>query len=261
MIKPIAIYFEHCEPRWHVPRAMTNNHILLLMMSGDVSYTVDSDTYSLTKGDMLFVPMGAMRNALHTTREAHDMYVAHFHYTGMGEGLPVLSQPNCQVTRQPGFEYIRQRFSLLTQYWLRNSVYSDTLCHGILLEMLAILNEVSDSGATPNKADDIVMQLKDYILQHYRSTITMSQLAAFVERTPNHVSTVFRQTTGQTITDYIQQIRISAACDLLAASQMSISEISDFLGFCEQSYFYKVFKKVTGTMPSAYVKERPKVWH
>ncbi|MDR6551851.1 AraC family transcriptional regulator [Paenibacillus qinlingensis] len=261
MIHPIAIYFEHCEPDWHVPRAAANNHILILMTGGEITYTVGSQSFHLKKGDLLFVPEGQIRSALNQSKRIHDMYVAHFKYSGIGDGLPLLAEPTCQLTRPYNFDYIRQRFSSLTQYWLQKSMHTQTLCHSVLLEIIAIINEETNSGPiTHPKAHGITMQLKDYILYHYRVPIDMKELANHVDRTPNYISTVFRETTGQTITDYIQQIRIAAACDLLTGSQMSIGEISDFLGFCEQSYFNKVFKKVTGTMPSAYVKERLKVW-
>ncbi|RTE10401.1 AraC family transcriptional regulator [Paenibacillus whitsoniae] len=262
MIAPIAIYFEHCEPDWHVPRAAANNHILLLITSGEITYAVGDQSFILKKGDLLFVPEGEIRSALNHTKQAHDMYVAHFKYAGTGEGLPVLVRPACLLTRPHNFDYIRQRFSSLTQYWLQKSTFTHTLCHSVLLEIIAILSEEANHAGsiTHPKAHGITMQIKDYILYHYRESIDMNQLADYVGRTPNYISTVFRETTGQTITTYIQHIRIAAACDLLTGSQMSVGEISDYLGFCEQSYFNKVFKKVTGTMPSAYVKERLKVW-
>src|SRR5690606_22329985 len=95
---------------------------------------------------------------------------------------------------------------------------------------------------------------------HYRRTIPIQELADLVQRTPNHISRLFKEATGQTITAYMQQIRISAACDLLANSQMNVGEVAEYLGFCEQSYFNKVFKKHTGTLPSAYMKEKIKRW-
>lgn len=261
MIEPVAIYFEHREPNnWHVPKSKTNNHILILITSGTILYTVEDQPFSLQKGDLIFIPQGVWRSALNTTKEAHDMYVAHFHYRGDGDGLPMLISPNRCLTRPFNFDYMKQRFSLLTQHWLRKSTYSDTICHSILLEMLAIINEEIDSQSLQGKSYSIVMLLQAYILNHYHRTISVTELAEHVERTPNYVSTIFKQVTGQSVTDYIQQIRIAAACDLLTNSQMNVGEISDFLGFCEQSYFNKVFKKCTGTLPSTYMKEKVKIW-
>lgn len=260
MIEPVSIYFEHCEPNWHVPKGKTNNHILLLVISGTMLYTIEDHSLSLQKGDMLFVPQSVWRSASNSPKEAHDMYVVHFRYHGDGDRLPMLSEPKLYLIRPFNFDYMKQRFSLLTQHWLRKSDYSGTICHAILLEMLAVINEESDSQSMPGKSNSIVMQIQAYILDHYRRSISMAELSEYVDRTPNYISTIFKQVTGDSITEYIQQIRISAACDLLINSQMNVGEISNFLGFCEQSYFNKVFKKITGTLPSIYMKEKVKIW-
>ncbi|WP_168120278.1 AraC family transcriptional regulator [Paenibacillus sp. HB172176] len=266
MIKPIAIYFEHCEtdPQsqqvWRVPEALTTNHILLLMTRGSLEYTIMNRTCFLSKGDMLFVPQGVIRHAVNPSREPHEMYVAHFQNEGLEDETPLLSEGTFHMARLTNFDYIRHRFSLLTQHWIRKSTHTRAFCHSILLELLATLAEEADRMSIPGKAYGIVVQLQEYILQHYRGTLTMDELSRYVGKTPNYVSAIFKQATGQTVMEYAHQVRISVACDLLAGSQMSIGEISDFLGYCEQSYFNKVFKKVTGLSPSIYVKEKVKIW-
>jgi YesN/AraC family two-component response regulator len=128
------------------------------------------------------------------------------------------------------------------------------------MEMLAVVNGETDSRQMVRKSHSIVMQIQNHIMNHYRADIEISALARLVDRTPNYISGLFRQVTGQTITDYIQRIRIAEACNMLIHTQMSIGEISDYLGFCEQSYFNKVFRKTTGQPPSAYLRERTKIW-
>ncbi|WP_010268415.1 AraC family transcriptional regulator [Paenibacillus senegalensis] len=261
MIEPVAIYFEHCEPGWHVPSAPADHHILLLLTSGEIVYRLGDNTrITLQKGDMLFIPEGTMRSAVNASGQSHDMYAAHFHYEGDGEGLPLLKEPQTLLGTLINADYMRHRFSLLTQHWLRKSLYTRTLCHAMMLEMLAILYEDARRNSAPGKSHGIVIQLQQYILEHYRENITVQDLADHVALTPNYISSLFRQATGVTVTEYIQQIRVSAACDLLTGSQMNVSEISDYLGFCEPSYFNKVFKKITGLPPSIYVKEKPRIW-
>lgn len=260
MIEPIAVYFEQCEPGWVVPESAARNHILLLMTEGTIVYRIGGSECLLTKGDALYMPKGAIRCGLNRSGAPHEMYVAHFQYAGDGEGLPVLLENRNIHTRIMQYDYVKQRFSLLTQHWLRKTKYADTFCHSILLEILAVVNEEADSVAKRDRAYSIVNQIQSYIAANYRRTIGMDELARLVERSPNYISRIFKEETGQTVTDYTQQLRITAACDLLANSQMNVREISDFLGFCEQSYFNKVFKRLTGTLPSAYMKEKVRRW-
>lgn len=256
MIEPAAIYYEHCEPDWHVPKHPASNHIFLLVTGGSIIYEVEHSIYRLSEGDMLFIPQGAQRAAWNESRDAHNMYVAHFHLELGTERLPMLLSPSVLHVKASDSAYMKQRFIQLIQQWLRKSSFSDSLCHAILLEMLAIFNEEAQYRAVPDKAYSIVQQLQQYILEHYRRPITIAELGEHVGRTPNYVGTVFKQVTGLTITDYINSIRISAACDLLSASPMSIREVSDLLGFCEPSYFNRVFKKITGLSPSAYIESK-----
>ncbi|CAM3326827.1 MULTISPECIES: AraC family transcriptional regulator [Paenibacillus] len=261
MIEPVAIYFEHCEPGWHVPSSPAQHHILLLVTSGEIEYRTEEDTLiPLKKGDMLFIAVGTLRSAVNRSSSPHEMYAAHFQYEGDGEGLPFLTEPGTIYASLANADYMKNRFSLLTQHWLRKSPSIRTICHGMMLEMLAILYEDAGQPTLPGKSHGIVLQLQQYIVENYRDSITIRDLAAHVGLTPNYVSSLFRQSMGITLTEYMQQIRISAACDLLTGSQMNISEISDYLGFCEPSYFNKVFKKITGILPSAYVNEKPRLW-
>lgn len=253
MIEPAAIYYEHCNPGWHVPPAPAEHHILLLLLSGEIVYNLpDRNCFTLSKGDMLFIPAGTMRYASSSGDQPHDMYAAHFRYAGSGEGLPLLEAPRPLMTRLGSPDYMKHRFTLLTQHWLRKSPCLKPLCHGMLLEMLAVMYEEACFPSITGEPSGTVAQLKQYILDHYRDNITVQDLAAYVGLTPNYISGLFRQETGVTLTAYIRQIRISAACDLLTGSQMKVGEISDYLGFCEPSYFNKVFKTVTGMLPSAY---------
>jgi AraC-like DNA-binding protein len=260
LIEPLAVYYEHCDSNWHVPKARTKNHILVLITSGETTYRVENEVVLLSKGDVLFVPEGVLRSAVNHSGAPHDMYVAHYRYEGTGDGLPLLQHARLRHTKLFQYEYMKQRFSLLAQHWLRKPMYAAAFYHSILLEMLAIVNEETDSSARLDKSYSIISQLQNHITTNYRRAIPVQELADLVERTPNYISRLFKEFTGQTITEYTQQIRISAACDLLANSQMNVGEVSEFLGFCEQSYFNKVFKKLTGTLPSAYMKEKVKLW-
>lgn len=254
MIDPVAIYYEHCEPGWQVPHSRTNNAIAVLITEGHAVFDTEQGRFELSRGDMLFMPAGLERSVWNSPKASHEMYVAHFHHAGDGEGLPILKTPRALVAKPLNYDYARNRFAALVQYWLRNSAYRPALCHAALLELLALFAEASESVASQGAASGLVYRLEDYMLHHYRETISVSELAAHVGKTPNYVSALYRRTTGRTLTDFLQQIRVAAACDLLATSQMTIGEISNYLGFCEQSYFNKVFKKITGIVPSRYVR-------
>ena len=82
--------------------------------------------------------------------------------------------------------------------------------------------------------------------------ITVEQIAHIQHLSPKYLSSLFCQETGQTMTDFITEIRVEEAKRLLRSPSLSFSEISNTLNFCSQSYFNSVFKKKTGMTPKQF---------
>nr|WP_083442866.1 AraC family transcriptional regulator [Paenibacillus sp. IHB B 3415] len=77
-------------------------------------------------------------------------------------------------------------------------------------------------------------------------------IARTVGLSPKYLSALFKKEVGLTVSEYIQQMKSDEAKKLLAYSKTPISEICTLLSFNDQSYFTKVFKKVTGVTPKFY---------
>ena len=92
----------------------------------------------------------------------------------------------------------------------------------------------------------------DYITSHFNSKVTLEDLAAETELTPNYLATLFKQETGVTIMEYLTGFRIDSACALLSRTDYTYLQIALSLGFCTQSYFTKVFREYTGSTPGKY---------
>jgi two-component system, response regulator YesN len=102
---------------------------------------------------------------------------------------------------------------------------------------------------TGNDLVDIVI---GYIQRKYMSDIFLSNAAQEAGITPAYLSTLFKQTLGQNFVDYLSAVRIEKGCELLKNSKLKTYEISYQVGFRDEKYFTKVFKKLTGISPSEY---------
>ena len=94
--------------------------------------------------------------------------------------------------------------------------------------------------------------LLDYINQHYTESLSLSTLATEYYLNFSYASSLFKKTTGQTFSEYLTELRMKRAKDLLADPAMSISEVGTQCGYEDSYYFSKVFKKRYGVTPSAY---------
>jgi AraC-like DNA-binding protein len=61
--------------------------------------------------------------------------------------------------------------------------------------------------------------------------------------------------TGHSPSDFVRQVRMKAAADLLRSKKHTVSEVSDMLGYSDPKYFTEIFKKHYGITPSAYMKQ------
>jgi AraC-like DNA-binding protein len=97
-----------------------------------------------------------------------------------------------------------------------------------------------------------ISQCIDYIYRNIQNKITLNTLAKEVNLTPKYLSYLFRKETGQTLSSFIEDIRINKAKNLLVYSQYPYSHISHYLSFYSQSYFISIFRKRVGMTPKEY---------
>jgi two-component system response regulator YesN len=100
-----------------------------------------------------------------------------------------------------------------------------------------------------------VQTMLDYITGHYCEDLSIQNLADLCCINANYASQLFRQETGCTFISYLTDLRIQRAIHLLSTTNMAVFLIASHVGYRDYFYFAKVFKKSTGSTPTAYRKE------
>lgn len=103
---------------------------------------------------------------------------------------------------------------------------------------------------------DTIFKAVDYIKRHYMERITLEKVAGHVYLTSSYFSKIFKSEMKCTFVSYINKIRINAGKKLLLDISIPLTEVSSLLGFEDQSYFTKVFKKSTGVTPGKFRESR-----
>ncbi|WP_419888408.1 helix-turn-helix domain-containing protein [Neobacillus niacini] len=93
---------------------------------------------------------------------------------------------------------------------------------------------------------------KNYIYNNRYERITHDDVANQVSLSHSYLSILFKKEVGISVSDYIQQVKIDEAKNLIEYTETPLSEIGSLLNFSDQSYFTKVFKKHTGITPKQY---------
>lgn len=102
----------------------------------------------------------------------------------------------------------------------------------------------------------IVTLVQAFIHEHLSDDTSLQRIAEEVDLHPVYLSKVYKDTTNETIGDYIYHLRMDRANFLLGNTKLRISDISQELGFLSQSHFIKVFKKHYGCTPQQYRQQK-----
>ena len=102
------------------------------------------------------------------------------------------------------------------------------------------------------RSSGYVERCRDYIRKHYRQKIYLEDIAEALGLSPTYLSRLFRKETGICIQDAINEERVFRAANLLLYSELPLTEIAHYVGFPNQSYMGKIFKKLKNMTPMSY---------
>ena len=106
-----------------------------------------------------------------------------------------------------------------------------------------------------SKNDNPVKQAIRFMQEKYMETCGLAEVAAHVHLNPSYFSNLFKKETGDSVTGFIQTLRMQKAKLLLGSTDMKIFEIAEAVGFNDSNYFTHVFNKTEGRSPKEYRKQ------
>lgn len=231
------------------------SYLFFTVIDGEGSLTYNEKSYKIGKGDCVFID--CHRPYSHTT-DSHNLWTlrwCHFYgptlsfvyekYCERGgksvftpsDAAPFLSTLDSLNDLASGSDYIRD---------MRINEELNRLCT-LLMEQSWHPGEVVTA---PKKMS--VVDVKEYLDQNFSSRITLDDLATRFYINKYYLTRVFKEQYGQSITAYLQNVRITHAKQLLRFTDKTVEEIGLECGLGQLHYFSRVFKEVEGVAPSVY---------
>ncbi len=150
------------------------------------------------------------------------------------------------------FSYARAAFRAGVTDYLVKPVRANEIAKIINMAANAMPDDIPEE---PNMKDGLVHQVENYVQSHLDKKIYLEELAKHVFLSPYHLSRMFKQLTGHSLVDYIQNERLCRAENLLFSTDKPITEVAMESGFGDAAYFATCFKRKTGLSPTQYRKE------
>jgi two-component system response regulator YesN len=140
----------------------------------------------------------------------------------------------------------------LNPYEIKEIINSREIFYEKIRSLFNAIIEFRESQ-TGGRYQAVILKAKAYIEFNYRNQdISLHTVASHVGISPNHLSTVFAQETGENFIEYLTRVRIEKAKQLLANTTMKSADIAYETGFNDPHYFSFIFKKNTGVSPREY---------
>lgn len=130
-------------------------------------------------------------------------------------------------------------------------VYCDEMLYLLLREQTEGASEETEQAGLidPEQYPGIAGKIIAFLNAHYAEDFSLDHLAAGLSYNRNYLCNVFKNTTGQTIQNYVRLLRIRKATELICNSHRTLADISETVGFKDIHHFNRVYKAVTGQTP------------
>ena len=235
-------------------RSNLQSYLYFTVISGSGTLIYDGKKYDLKKDDMVFID--CRKPYSHTTdSNLWSLRWCHFY----GPTLSFVYEKYVERGGRPTFrpeETAAFLSTLDSLYKLASGsdYIRDMRINEELNRLCTLLMEQSwhpeEAFTAPKKMS--VVDIKEYLEQHYSERITLDDLATRFFINKYYLTRVFKEQFGQSITAYLTSLRITHAKQLLRFSEKSVEEIGLECGLGALHYFSRVFKEVEGVPPSIY---------
>lgn len=244
---------------------------VLFLTRGSGYHIIDGNKYKIEPPCIFFMSPGQA----HKLELSHDiggyifLFTAEFYLLNQANKNKLLELPFFFSVEQnnPPLQLTDQlQTSFLAQLFLRGvneSKENEKNHEPIIRALLDLILEICDklypeelSGVQNTRGHILVKGFLQLIEENYQKNLTISEYAAMLNITPHHLTQVVKQVTGNTSVKILQNKVVIETKRLLVHSEMTVTEIADHMGFSDQSYFTKFFKKLTGVTPLQYRKHK-----
>ena len=258
---PIQYYFvDSTHPRYVMNAHYHREFEIIRILSGSFTVFLNNTEIYLEQGDVFFVECNCLHRGqpyncvyecivvdlkmLSTPKSiVTDQYISQIANSNINI-KNVVSKNDCEL-----YQTVTELFVALSQEipYYELSVYS--LLFNLISQMFLCGYISSSIHTTPSKQAEQIGNVLDWINQNFKDQINSKKLSEISNLNFNYLCKIFKNFTGQTIIQYVNEQRIEHACYDIAKKNKSVTDAAFSNGFNDLSYFAKTFKRYKGMTP------------
>ena len=258
---PIQYYYvDETHPRYAMNAHWHQEFEIIRVLSGNFTVYLNNEEFNLTQGDILFVGCGCLHRGQPTDCVCECIVL----------DLKMLLTKNDGITNRYIFQITNSEVSIKNTLIPKECELYKTLTELFVLMrapktyyelsvyalIFSVISQIYSNGYTSslnctqsNRQVELVRFVLDWINQNLKEDINSKKLSQISNLNFNYLCKIFKNFTGQTITQYVNEQRIENACYDIIEKNKTITETAFDNGFNDLSYFTKIFKRYKGMSP------------
>ncbi len=234
---------------------------LYYLIEGERRYFIDGQIYTVHAGDVIFIPKGTMHHTTSISDNPHERYLVEFGDGYIPESLRIRADEcfgirHFTLSHEERGEFLHLLQKAETECASEDSL-ANVLFHTYMAELLIMLIRRLNTGIQTHTrprtpTERLIESATEYIVAHLQNNLTLTHVADTFHLSHAYFSRIFKAYTGFGFNEYLTQLRVHRAANLLNNTGVSVSEIAHLCGFADSNYFSSVFKKTMGISPKKY---------
>lgn len=266
-INNLYFYIHYCNRRqskeeWKNSKKIKRtlqHHEFLLITAGKGCIVNKNKEYKVREG-MLFYICPNVEHSIEADVEKPMSFVSvHFSYSSVSfnndkwairnedETLPLNSMQQLKDYYQ-----VENIFRKLVETWIAKlpgyEFISKALLQQLTFEILEDVKKQNQNYSTSLKVEKIIK----YMHENINSKLTLTELSEMVQLSPTYLSRIFKETTEYSVIGFFNKMKVDKAKELIIEGNKKVKEIAQLLGFTDEFYFSRIFKKIEGISPSEF---------
>ncbi|MCC3373971.1 AraC family transcriptional regulator [Cohnella sp. REN36] len=252
---------------------------LCYVFEGQGFHYIGEETLSVAQGDLFILPVGTDHVFRpRSTDPRYPLVVYNFLFDAARMARALAGLPGIDELRtarwqldllpapeRPGWRRLRDDSGAYRTFFAgaypellgRRTGYVPRMYGAFLVLLTELERHLAENGSERGEAETArgagaLAAALDYIRSAYGAPITAAQAAAAAQMSERQLHRLFPRATGLTFAQYVQDLRVGRARELLRTTRMTVQQVAEAVGYQDKGYFADLFKKKTGLTPRAY---------
>lgn len=244
-------YFPSATNHYRERKEGIGEYILIYCMKGEGIIEIGKERYELHENEAFCIPSYASH--IYYAIKENPWSILWVHFKGEDVKLyPLEEKKIIRFQSQNALNRMQSLFELLfwvleRNYTLGNFIYVSQVLQLILSEIY--YREKGQDIPVQNKHVTNVIR---YMYKNLNKELTLSDISEEFQLSKSYLSLIFKNYTKKSPIEFFLELKMNEACKYLRSSDMYIYEVAQLLGYSDQYYFSRIFRKVVGVSPKEY---------